>query len=57
MPKDANDTEGNATGRWLKRLKRSVAGAPEDKNVLDACKAEAMRLISAFPLYPKGPLE
>jgi hypothetical protein len=34
-----------------------VAGAPEDKNVLDACKAEAMRLISAFPLYPKGPLE
>ena len=34
-----------------------VAGAPEDRAVLDACKAEAMRLISAFPLYPKGPLE
>jgi magnesium and cobalt transporter len=34
MPKDANDTEGNATGRWLKRLKRSVAGAPEDREAL-----------------------
>ena len=34
-----------------------VAGAPEDRAVLDACKAEAMQLISAFPLYPKGPLE
>ena len=38
-------------------IMNEVAGAPEDKNVLDACKAEAMRLISAFPLYPKGPLE
>jgi len=34
-----------------------VAGAPEDGAVLDACRAEAMQLISAFPLYPKGPLE
>jgi len=35
MPKDANEpAEGNATGRWLKRLKRSVAGAPEDREAL-----------------------
>ncbi len=35
MPKDANEpTEGNATGRWLRRLKRSVAGAPEDREAL-----------------------
>lgn len=38
-------------------IMNEVAGAPEDRAVLDACKAEAMRLISAFPLYPKGPLE
>ncbi|MBV6417322.1 MAG: Magnesium and cobalt efflux protein CorC [Steroidobacteraceae bacterium] len=35
MPKDAHESgEGNATGRWLKRLKRSVAGAPEDRETL-----------------------
>ena len=38
-------------------IMNEVAGAPEDRAVLDACKAEAMKLISAFPLYPKGPLE
>ena len=38
-------------------IMNEVAGASEDKNVLDACKAEAMKLISAFPLYPKGPLD
>ncbi len=35
MPKDANEpTDGNATGRWLQRLKRSVAGPPEDREAL-----------------------
>lgn len=35
MPKDPNDPDaGNMTGRWLKRLKRSVAGAPEDRESL-----------------------
>ena len=38
-------------------IMNEVAGAPEDRTVLDACKADAMKLISAFPLYPKGPLE
>ncbi len=38
-------------------IMNEVAGAPEDGAVLDACRAEAMQLISAFPLYPKGPLE
>lgn len=38
-------------------IMNEVAGAPEDRAVLDACRAEAMQLISAFPLYPKGPLE
>ncbi len=34
-----------------------VAGAPEDRGVLDACRSEALELIAAFPLYPKGPLD
>ncbi|MGI6253640.1 MAG: serine hydroxymethyltransferase [Aminivibrio sp.] len=33
-----------------------VAEAPEDKAVLDRCRAEALELIKPFPLYPKGPL-
>ena len=33
MPKDANEPgESNATGRWLKRLKRSVAEPPGRKS-------------------------
>lgn len=31
-----------------------VADAPEDEEVLAACKAEASELISKFPLYPEG---
>jgi glycine hydroxymethyltransferase len=34
-----------------------VADAPEDRGVLDACRSEALELIAAFPLYPKGPLD
>ncbi|MGE0581407.1 MAG: HlyC/CorC family transporter [Steroidobacteraceae bacterium] len=35
MQKGADDPAGgNATGRWLKRLKRSVAGEPEDREAL-----------------------
>ena len=33
-----------------------VAGAPEDAALLDECRREALELIAAFPLYPKGPL-
>jgi len=41
-PNDAND--GNATGRWLKRLKRSVGGEPEDReSLLDSLRAAAAR--------------
>lgn len=34
-----------------------VADAPEDRGVLDTCRSEALELIAAFPLYPKGPLD
>ncbi|MDR1977314.1 MAG: serine hydroxymethyltransferase [Synergistaceae bacterium] len=34
-----------------------VAAAPEDKGNLEDCKAEALKLIAQFPLYPRGPLE
>jgi glycine hydroxymethyltransferase len=34
-----------------------VVDAPEDKDNLDACKAEALKMTERFPLYPKGPLE
>ncbi|MCL1941783.1 MAG: serine hydroxymethyltransferase, partial [Synergistaceae bacterium] len=31
-----------------------VAAAPEDKGTLDKCKAEALELVSKFPLYHKN---
>ena len=43
--------------RRIAAIMNKVAGAPEDRSVLDACRAEAMELISDFPLYPKGPLD
>ncbi|HNR22575.1 MAG TPA: transporter associated domain-containing protein [Steroidobacteraceae bacterium] len=45
MTRDPNDTtDGNATGRWLKRLKRSVGGEPEDReSLLNSLRAAAAR--------------
>ncbi len=34
-----------------------VAAAPEDQEVLDACRKEAQEMISRFPLYPAGAFE
>jgi glycine hydroxymethyltransferase len=39
------------------KIMNQVAAAPEDKNNLNGCREEALKLTARFPLYPKGPLE
>ncbi|MDR1622697.1 MAG: serine hydroxymethyltransferase [Synergistaceae bacterium] len=34
-----------------------VAAAPEDKDNLNGCKAEALKMTARFPLYPRGSLD
>lgn len=41
----------------IAEIMNKVASAPEDRSNLDACKAEALKLIANFPLYPKGMLD
>ncbi|MBV6424397.1 MAG: Magnesium and cobalt efflux protein CorC [Steroidobacteraceae bacterium] len=53
MPLDKSDpTDGNVTGRWLRRLKRTVAGVPEDReSLLDSLRqANARGLLDADAL-------
>jgi glycine hydroxymethyltransferase len=40
----------------IAEIMNRVAAAPEDKDNLDARKAEALETIAEFPLYPKGSL-
>jgi glycine hydroxymethyltransferase len=35
----------------IAEIMNRVAQAPEDRDNLDACKAEALKLIASFPLY------
>jgi glycine hydroxymethyltransferase len=39
---------------FIAEIMNRVATAPEDKNSLDACKAEVLKLAARFPLYPKA---